>query len=141
MAAGELLRTGLQAGARGIGSPGFSCVCSSSPGNGHCWGPISGSHRACQEHYRHMASSCAPLCLFFPASCFLLLLALRSGHKKDEAKDPAVNRSWTEMFSWKQRLALMWYLSPPAFHPFLYSCPHGLCKALSRLLSAETWGP
>lgn len=34
MAAGKLLRAGSQAGACGMGSPGFSHVCSSSPGNG-----------------------------------------------------------------------------------------------------------
>lgn len=141
MAAGELRRAGLQAGARGMGSPGSSCVCSSSPGNGECWGPISGSRHACQGHYRHTASSSAPLFLFFPASVFLLLLALRSGYEKDKAKDPTVNRSWTQMLLWKQRHALLWCSSTPAFHPFLHSCPHGLCKALSRSLSAETWGP
>jgi len=48
----------------------------------------------------------------------ILLLALISGCKKDEAKDPTVNRSWTEMFLWKQRLALMWCSSTRTAIPF-----------------------
>lgn len=40
----------------------------------------------------NIETSSAPLSLFFPASVYLFLLALRSGCKKDKAEELTMNR-------------------------------------------------